>query len=238
VKRKWIALGIGITVLILAAHSPGYSQGQPGKCGFGLFVDYLVPTLNFNSWHKPAPEFGGNLSYRMKSDRTMVMEFEYHYAKFNHGRVEKKAFIWAVNKQSVTSPNARNFMTMNSGIINTLLYLGSRKSESTRKAFPYVAVGTGFYNYVNKTTGLIYPGQKAEPLKTTLILEPREDANTSFGVSLGIGTEIKMGTKTALDLRGRYHMIFGHLNPMETWGIKEVFPIQIVDIRVAMRFYL
>jgi opacity protein-like surface antigen len=219
--------------------SSGYgAEGASGRYGIGLFVDYLVPASAFNTWHKPAPEFGANLSYALGSAKGMALEFEYHYARFKHGRIEKKSFIWGVDKKAYQSPSAQNRMTVNSGLINTLIYFGPKRSGSSGKASPYLAIGTGFYNYVNRTENLIYPGQKKEPLDTRQVLEPAEDNSTAFGVSLGFGVEMMMGPKAALDLRGRYHTVFGHLNPMEAWGVKETFPIQIGDVRVAMRFYL
>ncbi|OGG43502.1 MAG: hypothetical protein A3F84_29525 [Candidatus Handelsmanbacteria bacterium RIFCSPLOWO2_12_FULL_64_10] len=236
--RKRLYVFIGVAGLLMAA-SPGYgAEGASSRYGIGFFADYLVPTSEFNTWHKPAPEFGANLSYMLASARGMALEFEYHYGRFNHGRIEKKSFIWGVDKKPYPSPSARNRMTVNSGLINTVIYFGPKRSGSSGKASPYIAVGTGFYNYVNRTENLIYPGQKKEPLNPSLVLEPREDNNTSFGVSLGFGTEIMMSPRAALDLRCRYHMVFGHLNPMEAWGVKEVFPIQMGDVRVALRFYL
>lgn len=236
--RQRLRVFVGVGGLVLMAVSPGHTQGASGRYGIGLFVDYLVPTSAFKTWHKPAPEFGANLNYMLGSAKGMALEFEYHYSRFQHGRIEKKAFTWGVDQKPYQSPNARNRMTVNSGLINTVIYFGPRRSGSSGKASPYLAIGTGFYNYVNRTEGLIYPGQKATPLNPNLLLEPREDTNTSFGVSLGFGTEIMVSPKAALDLRGRYHMVFGHLNPMEAWGLKEVFPIQMGDVRVAMRFYL
>lgn len=237
--RQRLYAFVGVAGLLMAA-APAYGAegASSGRYGIGFFADYLFPASEFNSWHKPAPEFGANLSYTLTSAKGMALEFEYHYSRFNHGRVEKKTFIWGVDQKPYPSPNARNRMTVNSGLINTVIYFGPKRSGSSGKASPYIAVGTGFYNYVNRTEGLIYPGQKATPLNPNLVLEPREDNSTSFGVSLGFGTEIMMSPKVALDLRGRYHMVFGHLNPMEAWGVKEVFPIQMGDVRVAIRFYL
>lgn len=223
---------------LLALFAPSGYGAQGERCGIGLFVDYLVPASTFNSWHKPAPEFGANLSYMLGSAKAMALEFEYHYSRFNHGRIENKSFIWGVDKKPYPSPSARNKMTVNTGLVNAVVYFGPKRSGSSGKASPYLALGTGFYNYVNRTENLIYPGQKKEPLDPKQVLEPAEDNNTAFGVSLGFGTEIMLSPKTALDLRGRYHLVFGHLRPMEAWGIKEVFPIQMGDVRVAMRFYL
>lgn len=233
--RQVLISAAGLTIFFVSSGQCAQG-GASGKYGIGLFVDYLIPTSAFNTWHKPAPQFGANLSYKLDSVRRMAVEFEYHYTRFNHGRVETKSFIWGVDQKSYTSPNAKNKMTVSAGVVNTVLYLG--KVREGGKAAPYAVIGTGFYNYVNRTSNLVYPGQKATPLNPNVVLEPREDNSTAFGVSLGFGTELRMSPSVGLDLRGNYHMIFGHINPMEAWGIKEVFPIQMADIRVAMRFYI
>ena len=97
-------------------------------------------------------------------------------------------------------------------------------------------LGAGFYAYQDRISGLIYPGQQGASLNPDLLIEPREDAHTSLGVNLGVGMAVVHG-HFGLDVRARYHLILGDLRPMEAWGLKSVFPMGMVDVRTAFKFY-
>jgi hypothetical protein len=164
------------------------------------------------------------------------MDLEYHWTRLDDGKIDGLSFVWPVDKQRYASPQAHSRMTFHGYVINALIRLGPEPSTAGMRLRPYIAIGAGFYDYNNTTSGLIYPGQKVKPLNPDLLMDPQTDAHTSIGANAGLGMCVIQG-HFGLDLRARCHMVLGDLRPMEAWGTKSVFPMAMIDMRTAFKFY-
>ena len=163
------------------------------------------------------------------------MEFEYHHAKLTEGKIEGRAFTWGVDKKKYLSPEAQSRLNLNGFLMNALVRLREGSGSGVELA-PYIAVGAGVYDYQDRISGLIYPGQKVAPLDPELLIEPRQDDHTALGANFGLGMTVIQG-HFGLDVRARYHMILGDLRPMEAWGLESVFPMGMVDVRTTFKIY-
>ena len=137
------------------------------RYGAGIFVDRSIPVLGFADWYPATQKYGITLDYRL-SDRT-TLEFEYHHAHTSDGKIEGKAFYWPIDKKRYYSPQANATFNLNSFLVNAIVRL-NEATGSQPELVPYLAVGAGVYDYQNKTSGFIYPGQKVEPLDPDLVI--------------------------------------------------------------------
>ena len=164
------------------------------------------------------------------------MEFEYHHMTMDEGKIEDLAFTWPIDKLKYSSPDANSRFNLNSFLINALAHLKTRSSGSELQLLPYISVGAGVYDYQDQITGMIYPGQKLQPLDQALMLDPQEDEHTALGANFGLGMTV-VQDRFGLDIRGRYHIILGDLRPLEAWGVESVFPITMLDFRTTFKLY-
>ncbi len=68
-------------------------------------------------------------------------------------------------------------------------------------------------------------------------LVPTEDTRTAWTVPLSAGFEGSMGTSLGFDLRVRYNLIFGEINPLTSWGLNKAFPMGTVDAGISFKYY-
>jgi hypothetical protein len=231
--NKGFCVAFVVSLLVLLCLPQAGQADSLGRFGAGIFVDPNVPVLGFGDRYPAGLKYGATFDYRI-SNRT-TLEFEYHHASLSDGKIEDNAFYWPVDKQWYYSPQAESKFNLNSFILTALTHLGDTTAGDLQLS-PYVAVGAGVYDYQDEVSGLIYPGQPVEPLDTSLLLQPQTDDHTPLGATLGLGMVVKQG-RYGLDVRARYHVILGDLRPMEAWGIEEVFPISVVDLRTTFKLY-
>ena len=103
---------------------------------------------------------------------------------------------------------------------------------------PFFSVGSGFYAFNNKVSGLIYPGQGVKPLDQSLLLDPVSDNQVSIGANFGAGFDMKISEKINMTLFLRYHMVLGTIRAFEDWGLKEVLPLQLIDFGLGIYYKL
>jgi hypothetical protein len=231
-NRKLLILVAGVMLLGSAAAE---AQESARRLGIGGFLDYNRPILGMSKRYSQAVKMGGTISY-VSSARTTV-EMEYQYSKFGSGKLAGKTFVWQVDKNSYASPNARSDMKLQSGMINVLVRKHAQNAFVRSKATPYLAFGTGFFHYVARDTGLVYPGQSRTPLNTAITMAPARDRRTALTVSVGAGFELFASEAFAFDLRGRYNFVLGELRPFEDWGISKAPSLNMIDIGVGLKFY-
>jgi hypothetical protein len=209
-------------------------SAEATRYGAGVFFDRSVPVLGLGDRYDASQKFGFVFDYKLSSRATL--EFEYHHAGMSEGKIETASFTWGVDGEKYASPEAQSSFNLNSFLMNALVRLGEEPKHEGLDLIPYVSVGAGFYDYQDEISGLIYPGQRIEPLDADLLLDPQRDDHTSIGANLGLGMTVTQGAY-GLDLRARYHLIMGDLRSMEAWGLKSVFPIGLVDVRTAFKIY-
>ena len=74
--------------------------------------------------------------------------------------------------------------------------------------------------------------------QVTLVgLVPTEDTRTAWTVVLGLGVEQALSENLAVDIRGRYNVVFGEISPLLSWGLDKVFPITLLDVGVSLKLY-
>ena len=225
------ALGLVLCVWLLMATQ---AAAQETRYGAGAFFDRSVPVMGFDARYSASEMYGVTLDY-WTSNR-VALEFEYHHVTMDNGKIETLSFAWPIDKKRYLSPEASSRFNLNSFLINALAYLRPRTSGSDIQLLPYVTVGAGFYDFQDRISGLIYPGQRVEPLDPDLHLEPIEDEKTALGANVGLGMTIVQG-RFGLDVRSRYNVILGDLRPLEAWGLNSVFPLTTVDFRTTFKVY-
>ena len=224
-----------VPVLLLATATAAFSQDVVGSWGVGAFVGYNRSMFKLDEWYQDGKTGVGGVFVYVVNPKTSV-EVEYHRSRWSDGELEDLGFTWSVDGKSYKSPGARSEMRINSFLVNVLI----RRSGimERQKYSPYVAFGTGFYDYTTDVRGLIFPGQKTAPLDQSLLLEAFSDTRTALGVNVGAGVEGFIFDNISVDLRGRYNVLLGELRPMEAWGIEgQTFPMQFWNVRAGMRFY-
>ena len=205
-----VALVAGVSLLLLAPSA--FSQDVVGSWGVGAFVGYNRAMFKLDDWYQDGKTAVGGVFVYVVNPKTSV-EVEYH-----------------------RSPGARSEMRINSFLVNVLIRQSGIMER--QKYSPYVAFGTGFYDYTTDVRGLIFPGQKTAPIDKSLLLEAFSDTRTALGVNVGAGVEGFIFDNVSVDLRGRYNVLLGELRPMEAWGIEgQTFPMQFWNVRAGMRFY-
>ncbi len=226
-SRVWIAF----LVVMWAAPSPAFAKGE--VWGMGGFFNLHQPLRGFGDWYSKSPQVGVALTYAGSS--RAAVEIEYHRSTQDHGSLEKRTFVWSEDNRPYVSPNARSRIALNAVTVNGLLFARPRPVEThARGSTPYMAVGAGLYKYVSSVSGLYWPGQKKA---LTLLLDPFKDRRVSLGFFLGAGAEMFISGRVSLDLRARYHVALGNLRPMEAWGLKETFPLQMIDAGAGIKLY-
>lgn len=229
-RRLWVVMA-GLAFLASAAGA----QEDIRRLSIGGFADYTRPILGMHGRFEQAGKFGGTFSYAPSARRTM--EVEYHYSRFGSGKLAKKTFKWQVDGNSYASPKAMSDMKMQSVMFNALIRKRAQNAFARGKATPYLAFGTGFFHYVARDTGLVYPGQSRAPLNQAVTLTPSKDRRTALTVSVGAGLEVFASEVFAFDLRGRYNFVLGELRPFEDWGVKKAASLNMIDVGVGMKLY-
>lgn len=244
-KRQFVGV-LTVALLVWASAAPA---AEKTHTGFGVFGNLDVPVMSLSKWYSQAPKFGATILHAPNENYTM--EIEYHFAPFRNGKIEKKTFIWSVDRNAYDSPNARSEMTVQSLLFNFLFRLGDKGRQFEGKGVsPYIVVGGGFVGYRNEVSGLAYPFQTKAPFNRNPwpasetrsgqaggLIEPEVDRRVTVGVDFGVGVEKFVSGGVSLDLRVRYNAAIGEIKPRELWGIKNTFPIQAVDVGVALKFY-
>jgi len=68
-------------------------------------------------------------------------------------------------------------------------------------------------------------------------LVPTEDTRTAWTIPISAGAEGSLGTNFGLDVRVRYNLIFGEVNPLTAWDLHKSFPISTIDAGVSIKYY-
>ena len=68
-------------------------------------------------------------------------------------------------------------------------------------------------------------------------LVPTEDTRTAWTIPVSIGMEGSVTPSLGLDLRLRYNLIFGEVNPLTAWDLHKAFPIGTIDVGVSLKYY-
>ncbi len=224
-------------LLSLALVGPGAAVAEVnGTWAVGVTGQYDLPLFNLNKWFPSGGiDVGGTVS-RINNE-TWTFELDARYAKYGSGDLENRSFLWSVDLQEYESPQAKSEMTWLTVTANFIRHFkrGGEKLISGGGA-PYFVIGSGFYHYENEISGLIYPGQSGT-LDTSKTQRPEADVRTALGINAGLGVEYFAGQNFAFDLRAQYHIIWGHVRPLEAWGLQEAFPFHKLNLGVRLKLY-
>ena len=226
--------GVVFALVLLASVCDAQDYRRIGGMGF---LSYNLPVLSLrDNWYSQAIRWGGSLVYSV--DQNLTMEFEYNRIKYKNGKIQERTFVWNVDNKAYGSPNASADMKVDSAVMNFLFRLGDKSGLfAGQTSSPYLVFGTGFHSYKNRVSGLVYPGQTVAPLDMGKLLEPQLDRRAALGVNFGFGVERFLSKNFSLDFRVQHNFLVGTLSPRETWGVGEVWPMQMLDLGVALKFY-
>lgn len=227
-----------VTVLLsLALIGSGAAVAEVnGTWSVGVTGQYDMPLFKLNQWFPSGGiDIGGTIS--RINNPTWTFELDARYAKYGSGELENRSFLWSVDLQEYNSSNASSEMTWFTVTANYIYHFnGGGEKLNTGGGAPYFVIGSGFYHYNNEISGLIYPGQSGT-LDTNLIQRPESDVRTALGVNAGVGVEYFASQNFAFDLRAQYHVIWGHVRPLEAWGLQEAFPFHKLNLGVRLKLY-
>lgn len=232
---KWGLLAMGLAVLCGA--SDVLADGKE-MWGIGGSAGLNVPARQLRDRFSSTTKYGATINSVMSQAATL--EIEYHYSKFDRGKLETMPFTWAVDKKVYTSPNAQSRMTFNSLALNALIFPGEKNQARGFKAKEYryyLLVGGGFYRYKAVTKNLVYPAQTKEPLDLKYVMDPQIDQRYTLAADVGFGLEGFITDNLSVDVRGRYNLVIGQLRPMLFYNVNETWPIMLFDVGVGFKIY-
>ena len=233
-RSKWI-YAVFCVFLFLPICSL-QAEDLVGRFGFGGYTSLYYPTMGLQERYQFSTKYGVYFLYTPGSHLTT--EFEYHRAVFEPGLIAERPMRWPVDMKLYDSPRAENSLIFNSFSVNGLYYFYDRTKEGGISSAPYFHFGGGFCHYNSATSGLIWPGQTSKPLDPEMVIPPFEDKAFGLTMSLGLGVEVMAGRQAALDIHARYNVVVGELRSMEAYGLANVWPLQMIDVGIGMKYYL
>jgi hypothetical protein len=236
-----LALGsvLGVYFLFGLGLVPA-SQAQELRYALGVHGSMLRPAGPFKGWYNISPAFVGQLTYQV-SDRTMT-EVEVTYSPLADAGLSDRSFTWhnglgAANGSSVKSPGAEASMWIGGIVVNGLRTF---QPDEPGRSVPYIAAGIGFLKYTHEVSGLIWPGQVGEQIRTDSqgMKESTVDEDVALSINTGLGFYRRTSDKFLVDFRIRWNVSMGELRPYEDWDLKKTFPIFSFNLMVGIKYYV
>ena len=202
---------------------------------FSVTAGTALPLMGLNDWYNPTPQLGIQAVFPRDESHQIIVEV--HTLRFDHGAIEDREFRWLVDYQLYKSPQAAAQMIWNDFIVKNRTLLPERSVSFGKKRWtPFWSFGAGFYNYVHRVSGLVYPGQPQTPLDTEFVMNPVSDRRVAWGGNLGAGAAVPLAGRFLALVTADYHVAIGYLRPFEDWGLSEVVPIQFLSINIGVTF--
>ena len=236
-----LALGsvLGVYYLFGLGLAPA-SQAQELRYALGVHGSMLRPAGPLKGWYNISPAFVGQLTYQV-SDRTMT-EVEVTYSPLADAGLSGRSFTWhnglgAANGSSVKSPGAEASMWMGGIVVNGLRTF---RPDEVGRSVPYLAAGIGFLKYTHEVSGLIWPGQVGEQIRTDSqsTVETTVDEDVALSINTGLGFYRRTSDQFLVDFRIRWNVSMGELRPYEDWELKKTFPIFSFNLMVGIKYFM
>ena len=225
---------VGVLVVLVS----GDLFAQQSGWGLGGFANYHVPLSNLRDRYDQAGKYGLNLNY--VASELVTVEVEYHYSKFDNGKLATRAFTYPIDGQEYTSPNASSTMTFNSLSVNALVFVGEENRQHGFQAKDYryyLALGGGFFRYNAENRDLVWPAQTNDLINLNTVMDPQIDKRTTIALTTGAGVEAFVVDNISLDVRGRLNFVVGELRPMLFYDLERVRPLMFFDVGAGVKFY-
>lgn len=220
-------------IVLLCFWTASFSQAPEtrDRWGLGIATNYYLPIFKLNDRFDGAPKIGAKWSYFRNE---ITYEICYFYSGFSSGKIEDSKFQWVYDGNYYPSPNASSEIVL-SGVVGNL----QRPFNFSLGPFsPFWSIGAGFIYFKHKIENLVFPGQSIPPLDLNFIYSPEEESRTSLSVNFGGGIQYNLTQQINLALTFKYHVIFGHIRPMEAWYMEKVSPLQLIDFGLDFTYYL
>lgn len=231
VLGAFFLFGLGITS---ATHA------QEMRYALGVHGSMLRPAGPLKGWYNISPAFVGQLTYQV-SDRTMT-EVEVTYSPLTDAGLSDRQFTWhnglgAANGSRIKSPGAEANMWIGGIVVNGLRSL---KPDQVGQSVPYIAAGIGFLRYTHEVSGLIWPGQVGEQIRTDAqgMVETTVDEDVALSINTGLGFYRRTSDQFLVDFRVRWNVSMGELRPYEDWELKKTFPIFSFNLMVGVKYFM
>ena len=205
------------------------------KGGFSGGLGIGMPVGGLSNWYSITPKL--TLTYYNNPNPDTRVLVETHFQKFTHGSIEDREFQWLIDYEFYSSPEAEANMSWNDFILK-IQQKWHRFDGLSSSISPFFSYGFGLYNYAQKVSGLVYPGQSTTPLDQTFLLDTITDRRVAWGALAGVGGDIDLGDKITLIINLEYHATIGYLRAFEDWGLYEVFPIQFLSFDIGVGYDL
>ena len=234
--RKGLIFTASLVALCVASEAQAV-----GKWAVGGMLDYNSPARKLKDRFSADRKFSGAASF-VRSDM-LTVSLEYNRANFTHGKLETIPFRWSVDNNLYTSPNGSSTMRFNNFMINAVVYPGKENQSHGYKAKDYrwyLLIGGGYSDYKAVNKNFIYPGQSGGITKTldpAKLMDPVVDKRVALAANIGAGVEAFISDSWAIDVRARYNVVVGEVRPLLLWNLERIFPIQLFDLGVGMKFY-
>ena len=231
VLGAFFLFGLGIT---------SAAQAQDMRYALGVHGSMLRPAGPLKGWYNISPAFVGQLTYKV-SDRTMT-EVEVTYSPLTDAGLSDRQFTWhnglgAANGSRIKSPGAEANMWIGGIVVNGLRSL---KPDEVGQSVPYIAAGIGFLRYTHEVSGLIWPGQVGEQIRTDAqgMVETTVDEDVALSINTGLGFYRRTSDQFLVDFRVRWNVSMGELRPYEDWELKKTFPIFSFNLMVGVKYFM
>lgn len=219
-----------IFLILVLAHADGERPHD-----LTITAGAALPIMGLNDWYDPTTQFGIQAVFPRDESHQIIVEV--HTIRFDHGAIEDRKFLWLVDYQMYKSPQAAAQMVWNDFIVKNRALLPERSvSFGGKRWTPFWSFGAGFYNYVHRVSGLVYPGQPRTPLDTDFVMNPVSDRRVAWGGNLGVGASTPIVGGYKASVTADYNAAIGYLRPFEDWGLNEVVPVQFLSINIGVTF--
>ena len=225
---------VGVLLVLVS----GDLFAQQSRWGLGGFANYHVPLSNLRDRYDQAGKYGINVNYI--ASELVTVEVEYHYSKFDNGKLAAKSFVYPIDGLEYISPNASSTMTFNSVAVNALVFVGEENRQHGFRAKDYrhyIALGGGFFRYNAENSNLVWPAQTSDPIDLNTVMDPQIDKRTTIALTTGAGIEAFVTDNISLDVRGRLNFVVGELRPMLFYDLERARPLMFFDIGAGVKFY-
>ena len=232
---------LGVLLVLPSGELFAESQGAPAdqnRWGIGGFVDYQVPLFNLRDRYGQTGKYGFNLNY--VASNLVTVEVEYHYSKFDNGKLASTPFTYPIDGRATPSPNASSTMTYNSLCVNALVFVGEENQQHGFQAKDYrhyLALGGGFFRYNDENRNLVWPAQTSSPIDLEEVMPSQIDKRTTIALTAGTGMEAFLVDNISLDVRARLNFVIGELRPRLFYGLERTRPLMSFDIGAGLKFY-
>lgn len=210
-----------IILLVVLVGPTRYASAQADSGRYGVLVEGqgVLPVMGLADRFDPFP----TLSIGIGRETNPQTYWEVRLQRYDFPRANQLTLL-----PDTTRPAAiGDSLDLSLEITGAGLFM-QRKLASTGRLLPFVTVGAGFYYWTDVRGSYETDG---------LLLEREERSQWSGGFHGGLGSEVLLTRKIALQAVIDYTIMFGELWPTLSIGLENVSTFQFASGRLGIRYY-